>query len=90
MSVYVRKRGMEEYFLGFAFPLQPLMGHAEYALPFPSAEAAYACTPEAIHTEMEVVDESVRRKDAQTGLSEINRPAVQISINNSKLYRVVA
>jgi hypothetical protein len=65
MSVYIRKRGMDGYFLGYASPLQPLIGAAGWALPFASAEAAYACTPAEIHPDIEVVDESERRKDAQ-------------------------
>lgn len=65
MAVYVRKRGEGGYFLGYAFPLQPLIGAAEYAFPFHSAEAAYAGTPAAIHAEMEVEGESVRRQDAR-------------------------
>jgi hypothetical protein len=65
MPVYVRKRGVDGYFLGYASPLQPLIGSAEWALPFPSAEAAYACTPAILHADIEVVEESARRKDTQ-------------------------
>ena len=65
MPVYVRKRGVDGYFLGYASPLQPLIGSAEWALPFPSAEAAYASTPAILHADIEVVEESARIKDTQ-------------------------
>ena len=65
MPVYVRKRGVDGYFLGYASLLQPLIGSAEWALPFPSAETAYASTPAILHADIEVVEESARIKDTQ-------------------------
>lgn len=65
MSGYGRTWGEEGNFLGYAFPLQPLIGEAECAVSFPSAGAACASTPAAIHAEMEMLEASVRIKEAR-------------------------
>jgi len=65
MTYYVCKFASRDYFVGFLLPLQPLLGVPEWALPFPSEKAAFDCVPAVLHSDVEVVDESARRKDAQ-------------------------
>lgn len=67
MPVYIRKRGLGAFFMGYASPFQPVFGAAEWALPFASPQAAFAGTPSVIHPGIEVVGEAVRRSDARRG-----------------------